>query len=279
MKNILLKSISVVGILSFVGCGGFNYRLTSNVPNTKVDCGFDKNNMKFCYTTPFIRMNTPSSLSWSNKYFQAHKDGYVTSAIYQQPTTMSDAFIHFNLVKGISEKPSPKIKTNEQKEIINKFISSKDLQGLKKYTDKNPSSVYYITDNKLRLILTGPQGMKVGDIKKLITKGRSETIITALIQRVKVPYKEFTLEEIDLLTQMKLSDNIIAAMINVTTELLKNEEKKKQQQFYLNEQKRNSQQQTKVIYRTTPTNNNTVGDKLQDAAIKQGVGMLLDQLF
>ena len=280
MKSILLKSVSVIGILSFVGCGGYNYKLTSNVPQTKVNCGYDKENMRLCYTTPFIRYDSPS-LGWSNKYFQAHKPGYITSTVYKQPVTYDNAFIHFNLVKDNQKTLPVKPKVNEQKQTINTLIQKNDLQGLKEYTDKNPNSVYYITDNKLRLILTGPQGMKVGDIKKLIKKGRSETIITALIQRVKVPYKEFTLEEIDILSEMKLSDNIIASMINVTTELLKNEEKKKQQQFYLSEQKKNSIQKTQVVYRNNQqqSNSNGIGDKVQEEVIKQGVGMLLDQLF
>jgi len=288
MKNILLTGLSILGILSFAGCGPtpttFNYNLTTNVPNVKIYCGFDKSKMNHCYTTPFRKYNSPS-LSWSNKYFQAFKSGYKTSHIHKQPYfTDKNVYIHFNLKQDNSKQILEEKIINKQKQIINNLIGKNDLQGLKNYTDKNPNSVYYIKDSKIRLILTGPKGMKVGDIKKLIKKGRSETIIIALIQRVKVPYKEFTLDEIDILTDMKLSDNIIAAMINVTTELLKNEEKKKQQQFYLKEQNKISKQKTKVIYKNTNNtqpvnNNNAIGDKLQDEVIKQGVGMLLDQLF
>ena len=280
MNSILLKSVSVVGILSFVGCGSYTYKATSNVSSAKVYCGTHKSNLTHCYTTPFYK-TTPSSLNWSSKVFQAKKDGYFDTKVKYAYTDNSSGTIHFNLIKDNNKQVIVQPKINEQKQTINSLIKKNDLQGLKEYTDKNPNSVYYITDNKLRLILTGPQGMKVGDIKKLIKKGRSETIITALIQRVKVPYKEFTLEEIDILSEMKLSDNIIASMINVTTELLKNEEKKKQQQFYLSEQKKNSQQKTQVIYRNNQQqeSNNGIGNKVQEEVIKQGVGMLLDQLF
>jgi len=293
MKKIILSAIGIGSILLFTGCGArqpFVYNATSNVPSTQVYCGTTHTNLKHCYTTPFHKTSY-SSLVWTYKYFQAKKDGYIDSKIKRAYVSGYRGTIHFNLLKDnskqiLEEKIIKKQKQtiNSQKQIINNLIEKNDLKGLKKYTDNNPNSVYYIKDSKIRLILTGPKGMKVGDIKKLITKGRSETIIIALIQRVKVPYKEFTLDEIDILTDMKLSDNIIATMINVTTELLKNEEKKKQQQFYLKEQNKISKQKTKVIYKNTNNtqpvnNNNAIGDKLQDEVIKQGVGMLLDQLF
>lgn len=292
MSKIILSGIGILSILVFTGCGArqpFTYKATSNVATTTVYCGTNASNLKYCYTTPFYK-STYSSLSWSTKIFQAKKNGYYNSKIRRAYTDSTSGSIHFNLKKDNSKQILEKKiinqeqeKINKQKQIINQLIDKNDLKGLKNYTDKNPNSVYYIKDSKIRLILTGPKGMKVGDIKKLIKKGRSETIIIALIQRVKVPYKEFTLEEIDILTEMKLSDNVIASMINVTTELLKNEEKKTQQQFYLNEQNKISKQKTKVIYKNTNTtqqvNNNAIGNKLQDEVLKQGVGMLLDQLF
>jgi hypothetical protein len=57
---------------------------------------------------------------------------------------------------------------------INRFLANNDLQGLKEFTDKNPNAVYYIQDPALRLALTGPEGLKVGDIAKLIEKGKSD---------------------------------------------------------------------------------------------------------
>ena len=128
--------------------------------------------------------------------------------------------------------------------------------------------------------------MKVGDIRKLLKDGRSETIVKSLIKRVKSPYKEFTLDEIDMLAEMGLNDNIISTMIDVTTKLLENADKRKQQEFLLSEQKRIANQKVKerVVYKTKRTQkveqkNNPVMEKVQNEVVKQGVGMLLDHFF
>lgn len=176
-------------------------------------------------------------------------------------------------------------KQNEQRE-VETFISKNDLQGLKSYTDQNPNAVYYIKDESFRLLLTGPKGLKVGDIKKHIKKGRSEKILIAMIQRVKTPYKEFTFYEVDILIKMELSDDIIAAMINTTTKLLENEEKRKEQEFFLKEQDRIQKQEIKetIVYKDNANQKvdaqgNPIMDKVQSEVIKQGVGVLFDKLF
>ena len=186
-------------------------------------------------------------------------------------------------VNVIKEK---KIQENNIQTTVESYVKKRDLKGLKNYTDKNPNAVYYIKDKATRLMLTGPKGMKVGDIKKLVKEKRSESIIISLIKRVKTPYKEFTLEEIDLLSDMKLSDTIISAMMDVTTKLLANAEQKKQQEFLLNEQQKMNTQATKekIVYKNTSNQKvdnqgNPIVDKVQDEIIKQGVGMLLDNLF
>ena len=182
------------------------------------------------------------------------------------------------LVKQKNEKLS-------QQKTIEKYITTKDFQGLKSYTEQHPNSVYYIKDPTIRLLLTGPKGMKVGDIKKYIEKKKSELIIISLIKRVKQPYKEFTMQEIELLQKMGLSDKIIAAMIDVTTKLLDNEQKRKQQEFLLKEQERIAKQKTKVTYKYQSieskgnSNINPIADKITDKLIDKGVEQLFNRLF
>ena len=172
----------------------------------------------------------------------------------------------------------------EKQKIVDQYIKENNFQALKEYTDKYPNVVYYIKDSRIRLTLTGAKGMKVGDIKKLLKEGKSELIILSLIKRVKTPYKEFTLQEIETLQAMGLPDNIIATMIDVTTELLKDAKRQKEQQFYLEEQKKVNNQQTKVVYQNntnqkTDEQGNPVLEKVTDELINQGVSILLDQLF
>ena len=166
---------------------------------------------------------------------------------------------------------------------VEDLVLTGDLQTLKTLTESNPNTVYYIQNPSLRLALTGPKGLKVGDIRKLLQNGKSEKLVASLIKRVDTPYKEFTLEEIEILSKMDLSDTIISAMIDVTTELLKDEKRKKEQERLLEEQRKIAQQktETKIIYQNTNTQeeSNPVIDTLKNEAVKQIGKMLFDQLF
>ncbi|MBU0632030.1 ankyrin repeat domain-containing protein [bacterium] len=168
------------------------------------------------------------------------------------------------------------------KTAVDKYLADKDLNGLKEYTDKNPNAVYYITDEWIRLAMTGPKGLKIGDIREYLKNGKSELILLSMIKQQEVPYKKFSLEEIDMLISMGLPEKVIAALIDETTNLMRDEKLRKQQEFYLAEQKKVAGNQPTVIYQNTANQNgqqNQVIDKVQDEVIKQGVGLLLDQLF
>ena len=182
-----------------------------------------------------------------------------------------------------------KIKTELQGSQIDYFIANNKLNELKDFTDKNPNTVYFIKDQKLRLALTGPKGMKVGDIRKMLKNGRSPSLVSSLIKRVNAPYKEYTLNEIDTLGQMGINDQVIATMIDVTTAILKDKKRKAEQEFYLAEQKKIASQKVKVIYRDNPNqvrseqkvdkNGNPLLDKLQDKLIEKAAEKLFDKLF
>ncbi|MDD5157760.1 ankyrin repeat domain-containing protein [Sulfurimonas sp.] len=186
------------------------------------------------------------------------------------------------------KKEAQETKAKQEQEIatkINDLIIQKDFEGLKQLTEKDPNLVNYIQDEELRLMLTGPKGMKVGDIRKLLKNGKSEIIVVSLIKRVQVPYKEFTLEEIETLTKMELTDKTISAMIDVTTELLKDERRRKEQEFYQAENKKLMDQkaQPQTIIREVQTNNQNNNSQLQDKAteilLQEGSKMLLKSLF
>lgn len=194
------------------------------------------------------------------------------------------------------EREAQEAKAKKEAEIaaqINNFIVKNDFEGLKLLTEQNPYYVNYIKDAELRLMLTGPKGMKVGDIRKLLKDGKSEMIVVSLIKRVQIPYKEFTLEEIEELTKMELTDKTISAMIDVTTELLKDERKRKEQEFYQAENKKLMEQkaqpqtiikevQTVKEVQTTNQNNNNgsqIADKATEILLQEGTKMLLKSLF
>ncbi|MDD2697194.1 MAG: ankyrin repeat domain-containing protein [Arcobacteraceae bacterium] len=193
---------------------------------------------------------------------------------------------YYNILAKYAQNKSKVIveeKTNNEIQAkVNSLLEKEDFEGLKLLTEQNPNSVNYIQNDELRLMLTGPKGMKVGDIKKLLNNGKSDTIVVSLIKRVQTPYKEYTIDEIDILSKMGLSDRVIAAMIDVTTELLKDDKKKKEQEKYLTEQKKISEQktETKVIYQNNGVQeSNPVVDTLKNEATKQIGKMIFDRLF
>jgi hypothetical protein len=174
------------------------------------------------------------------------------------------------------------LELEKQKEQIALYLKEQNFEGLKVYVERYPNTANLIPQAELRLALTGPKDLKVGDIRKLVQKGMDEKIILSLVKRVKVPYKEFTLDEIDLIIEMGISSNIIATMIDVTTELLKDQERKKEQEFFLKEQTKmakQGQQTTQVNYKQAPSKGKDVVDVVTEEAAKQGVKMLLDHLF
>lgn len=174
-------------------------------------------------------------------------------------------------------------KQDELEKKVNEFENAKDFNGLKQYTDKNPNAVYFIKDNMLRLAMTGPKGLKVGDIREYLKAGKSEAILLAMIKQQEIPYKKFTLPEIDMLQKMGLTEKVIVAMIDVTTTLLHDEKLRKQQEYYLAEERKiaASQQQNVMNQNSVnqPVEQPGIKDKVQNEVIKQGVGMLLDSLF
>ena len=174
------------------------------------------------------------------------------------------------------------LKKKEEEDLRHKtkveaFIASNDFHGLKGYTDENPNAAYFIQSRAMRLMFTGPKGMKVGDIRKLVKDGRSDTIVVSLIKRVNTPYKEFTLEEIDILSGMGLSDRVISSMIDVTTELLKDEERRKEQEFLLEKMAQNKP--ATAVAAAGAGSQDSIGKSVGRELTKQGVKLLLDQLF
>jgi len=182
----------------------------------------------------------------------------------------------------IKTKQSQELEDEKHKQEVQKFVTMNDIKGLKEYTEQNPSAVNFIEEKTLRLALTGPKDMKVGDIRRLLKDGKGERIVVSLIKRVKSPYKEFSIDEIDTLIFMGLSDTIIATMIDVTTEITKDNSRRQEQQNLLIQQQQiiqnnnSNQQNTQNVQKD---DSNLVMDKITEEVTKQGIKMLLDNLF
>ncbi len=131
----------------------------------------------------------------------------------------------------------------EYKKNINRYITKKDYSGLKSYVNKSPRAAHYIPDYKLRLLFIGPEKLQVGDLIKYKKKNISDILLVAKIKGSKTPYKQFSMEEIEMLQEYNISDTLIAAMIEVTTELEKEMARDEKQRQYLKAQRSFAEQQ------------------------------------
>ena len=169
----------------------------------------------------------------------------------------------------------------EYKKNINNYIVKKDYSGLKLYVNNNPRAAYYIPDYKLRLLFIGPENLQVGDLIKYKKKKMSDLLLAAKIKSSKTPYKQFNMEEIEMLQEYNISDTLIAAMIEVTTELEKEMARDEKQKQYLNAQRSFAEQQKKPT--TTVTHGNSlagdIGNEVGKEVGKQLVKSLINQLF
>lgn len=163
-------------------------------------------------------------------------------------------------------------------EQVNRYETLNDLEGLKSYTEEHPPAAHLIKDPLIRLTFIGPKKMKIGDILKYLKEGKSETLLISLIKQQETPYKKFTIEEIDSLLQMGLPDTVIAAIIDTTTQLLRDEKLRTEQERYLLIHQ-NALKQQNVTSQPAQTGSDTIMNEVGKEVTKQGIKFILEQLF
>ena len=185
------------------------------------------------------------------------------------------------VTKTISKSSQIDINTTQKENFAEEIIqyeSTNNLEGLKQFTEKYPQSALLIKDPLLRLTLIGPKEMKIGDILKHLKNGKSEIILISLIKQQEIPYTKFTIEEVEMLTKMGLSDLIIATIIDTTTQLLRDEKLQAEQERYLSIQQNTIPPQTPIIQKSQ-NESDTIMNEVSKEVTKQGIKFLLDQLF
>jgi hypothetical protein len=98
------------------------------------------------------------------------------------------------------------------------MIDNNDLEALKAYLDEHPEALSSIKNANVRLRFTGPAELRIIDIAQMVKEGNKDALIIAQINSVGGPYKKFSASEISALKKMKISDELVVAMIAVTTE-------------------------------------------------------------
>ena len=97
------------------------------------------------------------------------------------------------------------------------------FEGYKKFVAAHEDGLEFVP-GKYRLGLTGPEGLRVGDIAGLRKKGVGDNIIAAKIRSGKGRYRDFSFDEIDQLKQMGVPEVVIEAMLESTSRAVRDEE-------------------------------------------------------
>ncbi len=108
------------------------------------------------------------------------------------------------------------------------LIAKNNPEELKTYLDEHPEALSTIKDITVRLRYTGPSELRIIDIEQMAKSGTKDALIIAQINSVGGPYKKFSVKEITALKQMKISDELVSAMIAITTEYNKEQKSLKE---------------------------------------------------
>lgn len=128
---------------------------------------------------------------------------------------------------------------------VNSLIAKNDIAGLIAYVELHPESVAYIQNLRVRLLITGPAGLRIIDILQQIQNKRNESIIIARIKGVTGAYKNFNDNELNELIAMGISEEIIAAMITVTNEYYKEKKRLAEQQSIIASQQKAAEEKAR----------------------------------
>lgn len=120
--------------------------------------------------------------------------------------------------KEVQKQKALKKENNTHLVNMKKYLSNNEYDGLKRYIIKYPQTQKFVTGKKLKLLLTGPVGLTVHDIKNKSEDGVNKDKIIFNIERAG-KYKVFNNEEIELLEQMGLDFSIIRAMVERTEDI------------------------------------------------------------
>ncbi len=107
---------------------------------------------------------------------------------------------------------------SEKAAALNILISKNDITASRALLDRNPEVLSYINDERVKLLFTGPAELRIIDINELIKQKKKNTIIMAYINNSGGPYKIFTINDINTLEKMGFTDEMMTAMMTVTTE-------------------------------------------------------------
>jgi ankyrin repeat protein len=175
-----------------------------------------------------------------------------------------------------------------KKEMLDKiivFLKKKDVNGLLAFANANPDVVEFSRNQpEIYLLFTGPTELQVGKILQYKSKGISDAILASKIKSINKPYRKYSLDEIAVLTNLGLSETILIAMLDVTTEYEKESRQKEAQEYLLRSQEKIAKEnktKTNTVYQNQNTNQNqnSVGNKVLETVAEKALEGLIRNLF
>lgn len=113
------------------------------------------------------------------------------------------------------QEVSPIVIPKDAQEVLNGMIARRETKGIRNYLDNNPQAIVLITDPKQQLRYIGPSGWRVIDIVEKIQYGKiPEKTITDYISSNALIYKNFTQDEMKILSKYGLTSTMIASMMH-----------------------------------------------------------------
>lgn len=70
-----------------------------------------------------------------------------------------------------------------------------------------------------RVLIVGPKGLRVRDLQKMREAKVGSSVVVARIRASKEPYKSFDTDELAVLKELDIPDDVVTAMIEVTTKI------------------------------------------------------------
>lgn len=112
---------------------------------------------------------------------------------------------------------SSKITKEEASIRLKKMIAGRETMGIRNFLNEFPHAIEYIEEPMQRIRYVGPSGWRVIDIIENMGRGKyKESDVVNHIMTAKLPYKQFSPDEIKMLTRYGITPSIIDAMVKVT---------------------------------------------------------------
>jgi hypothetical protein len=140
---------------------------------------------------------------------------------YQKAKSKNTVTAYAEFLRAQPSSPSRRKALATMSKLIGKQTDPNE--GFKKFIDEFGDGAEFVLP-QYRLVLIGPEGMRVDDILNLLRRGIEDTVIAAKIRTQNAVYKDFSFEEIEAMKKMGITGALIAAMLDSTTRAKREQE-------------------------------------------------------